>query len=37
MRLSEIDLLKFLPDLMQNDADVFAIAAAQNAFYKKII
>ena len=37
MRLSEIDLLKFLPDLMQNDADVIAIAAAQNAFYKKII
>ena len=37
MRLSEIDLLKILPDLMQNDADVIAIAAAQNAFYKKII
>lgn len=36
MRLSEIDLLKFLPDLMQEGADEIAIAAAQNAFYKKI-
>ena len=36
MRVSEIDFLKFLPDLMQDDPDVIAIATAQTKFYKKI-
>ena len=36
MRVSEVDFLKFLPDLMQDDKDVIAIAAAQTKFYKKI-
>jgi P2-related tail formation protein len=36
MRISEIDFLKFLPDLMQDDPDAIAIAAAQNKFYRKI-
>nr|DAO79660.1 MAG TPA: tail protein [Caudoviricetes sp.] len=36
MKVSEIDFLKFLPDLMQGDPDVKAIAAAQTKFYKKI-
>ena len=34
MRVSEIDFVKFLPDLMQDDPDVIAIAKAQNLFYK---
>lgn len=34
MRISEIDFVKFLPDLMQDDPDVIAIAKAQNLFYK---
>ena len=34
MRVSEIDFVKFLPDLMQDDSDVIAIAKAQNLFYK---
>ena len=36
MRVSEIDFVKFLPDLMQDDPDVIAIAKAQNLFYKII-
>lgn len=36
MRISEIDFLKFLPDLMQDDPDAIAITAAQNKFYRKI-
>ena len=36
MRVSEIDFLKFLPDLMQDDPDVIAIATAQTNFYRKI-
>lgn len=36
MRVSDIDFVKFLPDLMQDDPDVIAIATAQNVFYKKI-
>lgn len=36
MRISEIDFSKFLPDLMQDDPDAIAIAAAQNKFYRKI-
>ena len=36
MRVSEIDFVKFLPDLMQDDLDVIAIAKAQNLFYKII-
>ena len=34
MQVSEIDFVKFLPDLMQDDPDVIAIAKAQNLFYK---
>lgn len=34
MRVSEIDFVKFIPDLMQDDPDVIAIAKAQNLFYK---
>lgn len=37
MRVSEIDFVKFLPDLMQDDPDVIAIAKAQNLFYKIIL
>ena len=37
MRVSEIDFLKFLPDLMQDDPDVIAIATAQTNFYRKIV
>lgn len=37
MRVSEIDFLKFLPDLMQEDPDVIAIAKAQTNFYRKIV
>ena len=36
MRVSEIDFVKFLPDLMQDDPDVIAIAKAQNLFYKTV-
>ena len=36
MRVSEIDFVKFLPDLMQEDPDVIALAKAQNLFYKII-
>ena len=37
MRVSEIDFVKFLPDLMQDDPDVIAIAKAQTNFYRKIV
>ena len=37
MRVSEIDYVKFLPDVMQGDPDVIAIAKAQTNFYRKII
>ena len=36
MRVSEIDFVKFLPDLMQDDPDVIAIAKAQSLFYKTV-
>ena len=37
MRVSEIDFVKFLPDLMQDDPDVIAISKAQTNFYRKIV
>ena len=37
MRVSEIDFVKFLPDLMQDDPDAIAIAKAQTNFYRKIV